>query len=103
MHYHTIEDKDGDTVDAIPYCSDFCNKEGQGDKYRGWNGCHEGADYDQECANCGEVIRGLDYYKEQDCSHEWRECITTDGVVVAHSCNKCGAWKKTEAGLLTSE
>jgi len=65
MHYHIVEDKDGDTVDAIPYCSDFCNKEGEGDKYRGWNGCHEGADYDQVCANCGEKILGLDGIEKQ--------------------------------------
>ena len=60
MHYHPIEDKYGDLVDLTPYCSDYCHREGEGKDYQGWNGCHEGADYDQECANCGEVLPGLE-------------------------------------------
>jgi hypothetical protein len=64
MHIHMVFDKDGDMEDYIPYCSDFCHWEDQGDNYGGWNGCHEGADYAQECANCGEVIPGLETLEE---------------------------------------
>ena len=60
MHYQLIKDKNGDIVDAIPYCSDFCHRVGSGDDYEGWYGCHEGADYDQECAECGETIKGIE-------------------------------------------
>ncbi len=65
MHYHIVENQDGELTDAVPYCSDFCHREHQGILYRGWNGCHEGADYDQECANCGEKILGLDGIEKQ--------------------------------------
>jgi hypothetical protein len=60
MHMHYIEDEQGDVVDIVPYCSDYCHREGEGTDYQGWNGCHEGADYDQECANCGDLIPGLE-------------------------------------------
>jgi hypothetical protein len=60
MHYHFIEDTEGDVVDLVAYCSDFCHREDQGDDYRGWNGCHEGSNYDEECANCGEILHGLE-------------------------------------------
>jgi len=60
MHYHFVKDDHGDVIDNIPYCSDWCHREGEGEYYEGWNGCHEGADYAQECANCGEVIPGLE-------------------------------------------
>ena len=60
MHYYFVEDADGDVVDLIPYCSDFCHREDQGENYRGWNGCHEGADYDQECALCGKFLPRLE-------------------------------------------
>jgi len=60
MHMHYIEDEQGDVVDIVAYCSDYCHREGEGEDYQGWNGCHEGADYDQECANCGDSIPGLE-------------------------------------------
>ena len=64
MHIHCIEDEHGDVVDIVSYCSDYCHREGEGDKYRGWNGCHEGADYDERCANCGDLIPGLETQAE---------------------------------------
>ena len=64
MHIHCIEDEHGDVVDIVSYCSDYCHHEGEGDKYRGWNGCHEGADYDEQCANCGDLIPGLETQEE---------------------------------------
>jgi hypothetical protein len=59
MHMHFIEDEQGDVVDIVPYCSDYCHREGEGDDYQGWNGCREGADYDQACAYCGEKLEAV--------------------------------------------
>ena len=58
MHYHFIEDADGDLVDAVPFCSDACHRDwcrAQGERYGGWNGAHGGADYPEPCAECGEL------------------------------------------------
>tara|TARA_Y100000310_G_scaffold48876_1_gene45191 strand:- start:3641 stop:3856 length:216 start_codon:yes stop_codon:yes gene_type:complete len=66
MHY--IEDEQGDVVDILPYCSDHCHREGEGTDYKGWNGGFRLIHikvifiqkYDQECANCGDLIPGLE-------------------------------------------
>ena len=62
MHYHTVEDESGDTIDLIPFCSDACNRaycKQHGLQYQGWYGCHEGSDYPEFCANCGVYAGGL--------------------------------------------
>mgnify|MGYP001591948376 CR=1 FL=1 len=53
MHYHEIEDLNGDLIDLEYYCSDLCHQDSQGVAYAGWNGAHEGPDYVVYCANCG--------------------------------------------------
>ena len=53
-HLHLIEDKNGDVVDAVVFCSDWCHRTwcaGQPFEYGGWNGCHE-MDGPQWCAFC---------------------------------------------------
>ncbi len=62
MHYHTIEDRYGNLVGLIPFCSDACNRaycnEHDDIEYQGWNGCQEGSDYVEFCAQCGVVAGG---------------------------------------------
>lgn len=61
MHYHLITDDTGDVVDLIPFCSDACHQEycrDHGVPYGGWNGCHEGGDSCEFCANCGVFAGG---------------------------------------------
>ena len=59
MHEHYIEDERGDLIDAIPLCSDACNRDYAGSAYAGWSGCHE-TEFTTYCANCGVVIPGED-------------------------------------------
>lgn len=59
MHQHYIEDSRGDLIDAIPLCSDACNRDYAGENYRGWNGCHE-MEFTTYCRNCGVVIPGFE-------------------------------------------
>ncbi|KKM23519.1 hypothetical protein LCGC14_1614390 [marine sediment metagenome] len=59
MHYHYIEDSNGDLVDLIPYCSDTCHRLDQGDSYQGWNGCHE-SQSSERCTYCDDPIRGIE-------------------------------------------
>jgi len=64
-HIRHVNDSEGDLVDLIYFCSDFCNRghypngvaaEGL-EPYGGWYGLVE-LEYDEECASCGEVIEG---------------------------------------------
>jgi len=75
-HLHFIEDADGDVVDHIVFCSDFCHQgfcwgeRRSGEKYQdgcepyqeleygGWNGCEE-ISQSEPCANCGDMVQGL--------------------------------------------
>src|SRR5574338_1711388 len=59
MHEHYIEDERGDLLDAIPLCSDACNREYAGNQYAGWNGCHE-LEHTDYCAACGVAIPGFE-------------------------------------------
>lgn len=55
MHEHLLEDDDGDIVDAIPLCSDWCHQmwcAENDEPYSGWYGCQESGQ-DQWCAQCG--------------------------------------------------
>ena len=60
MHECLIEDENGELVDAIPLCSDFCHRaycEEHGIEYQGWNGCKE-PDLESitKCAHCDDTI-----------------------------------------------
>jgi len=61
LHAFHVEDSRGDLVDLVPFCSDSCHRQwcrDTGAEYRGWNGCMERPDYDQECASCSARIAG---------------------------------------------
>ena len=59
-HIHIIEDDNGDITDIKSYCSDDCNKQDNGDNYRGWNGLTE-ISTSQKCENstCNNQIAGV--------------------------------------------
>lgn len=77
MHMHMIEDENGDTVDALYFCSDSCHRAHVGDDYAGWAGCHE-SEYTTWCDHCGVVIPGRLFmdHKGQPC-----ECQSANVVV----------------------
>ena len=59
MHYHQIEDSNGDLTGLVPFCSDSCHQEWcqvNQVAYGGWNGSHEGSDYSEYCSNCGVIV-----------------------------------------------
>jgi hypothetical protein len=89
MHYHITENGDGNVVDLIPFCSDACHREycaAHSDlEYHGWNGCQEGGDTVEFCAQCG-VVAGGTY--ECDCQR--------DNVVVNRF--RCDDGEKCEHG-----
>jgi len=63
MHYHHIEDVDGELFDLVPFCSDSCHRswcEANDETYDGWFGCQEGSDGVEWCIECGVVAGGLD-------------------------------------------
>lgn len=62
MHLHYIEDERGDLVGLVTFCSGPCHREWcerSGNAYGGWNGCHEGEDCPEFCANCGVFCGGI--------------------------------------------
>lgn len=58
-HLHFIEDKHGDVVDQLVFCSDYCHQVHTMGEYRGWNGCHE-ISTTEPCSECGKTVEGLD-------------------------------------------
>jgi hypothetical protein len=62
-HLHFVEDADGDVVDHVVFCSDFCHNDyccrENGFKYGGWNGCNE-ISTSEPCANCDDLVCGED-------------------------------------------
>jgi hypothetical protein len=64
MHFHFVEDDNGELIDVIDLCSDFCNQAycqaNPGNVYTGWNGCHE-IEFDSVCAECGDKIEGVNH------------------------------------------
>ena len=61
-HLFLVEDVDGDLVDQIVFCSDYCHREytaKENLKYGGWFGCQE-ISFTQPCAECGATVHGLD-------------------------------------------
>jgi len=71
MHYHERSNWDnGDLEELIPFCSDSCHREWHRRNktaYDGWNGSHEGADYNEYCASCGVIAHAGD---EDACEHQ---------------------------------
>lgn len=57
-HLGYIEDNQGDIIDLVIYCSDFCNKI-HNKNYEGWNGCHE-LRISQPCECCGVIVEGIE-------------------------------------------
>jgi len=58
-HLHYIEDSQGDVVDHVVFCSDFCHRQNSGESYAGWNGCNE-ISTSEFCVECGHNVEGLD-------------------------------------------
>jgi hypothetical protein len=57
-HLGYIQDNQGDIIDLVIYCSDFCNKI-HNNNYEGWNGCHE-LRISQPCECCGLIVEGIE-------------------------------------------
>ena len=67
-HYHELDDDQGDLVDLVTLCSDWCHRcwcDGNDAIYGGWNGCHE-LEFQDSCAQCGVVIPGVELDVDQD-------------------------------------
>ena len=61
MHFFEVDDQNGDLLDLIPFCSDWCHRSwcvSGGGVYDGWNGAHE-VEYSTVCAWCQEKIVGF--------------------------------------------
>ena len=61
MHYHFFTDTQGNLVELVPFCCDACHRQWCDTHdllYGGWNGCQEGGDYAEFCANCGTFAGG---------------------------------------------
>lgn len=98
MHYHMIEDERGNLVELIPFCCDACHREyceSNNLEYGGRNGCHEGSDSPEFCANCGAFAGGT---AECDCQR--------DNVIVNRFLSEegerydCGHWLQLPANYL---
>ncbi len=90
MHYHLIEDKDGQLVDLVPLCSDACHRgwcETHGVPYTGWNGAQEGGDSVEYCANCGVVAGGA-----YECEHQRNNVVVNRFRSEAGEKCECGHW-----------
>jgi hypothetical protein len=89
MHYHEINDENGDLSALIPFCSDSCHVEWcrvNDVEYGGWNGAHEGADYNEYCASCGVIAHAGD---DDACEHQRGNVVvnrftTEDGETCEH-------------------
>ena len=67
-HLHLIEDSQGDVVEQIVFCSDFCHQDyiervkffGHYNlTYGGWFGCQE-ISITEPCANCETEVQGIE-------------------------------------------
>ena len=54
-HLQFIEDKKGDIVDQVVFCSDYCHQSHP--DYDGWNVCIE-IFTSEICSNCNRLIKG---------------------------------------------
>jgi len=87
MHAHIVENGPGNVVDVIYFCSDGCHRDycrAHPDlPYEGWNGCHEGGDSVEFCAQCGVVAGGT-----YECDHQRDDVVV--GRFVCDDGEKCG-------------
>jgi hypothetical protein len=100
MHEYLITDETGETVDAVPLCSDWCHREHAGDEYAGWDGAHE-SEFTTWCAQCGVVIPGA----SEDDAMQPCECQTRNVVVarfLSDAGERCehGNWVQLPAAML---
>lgn len=93
-HFHYVEDSYGDTVEAIPLCSDSCNRLYAKEAYRGWNGCHETEQTDF-CQNCGVAIPG-----EDSCLCQKRNVVVNRFLSDTGEKCPCGNWLQVPADYL---
>lgn len=60
-HYYEVDDANGDLIDLVVLCSDYCHQSycrDNGKEYGGWNGCHE-QEFSTTCQYCGAEIQGI--------------------------------------------
>jgi hypothetical protein len=98
MHYHHIEDDRGDLVDLVPFCCAACNQSwcrDNGMEYQGWNGCQEGSDYPEWCANCGGYAGGA-----IECEHQRNNVVVNR--FLSEEGEKCshGHWLQLPSSML---
>tara|TARA_Y100000296_G_scaffold48509_1_gene55565 strand:- start:248 stop:454 length:207 start_codon:yes stop_codon:yes gene_type:complete len=61
-HKHDIDDTNGDVMDRVYFCGDYCHRswcQNQNVDYAGWDGCHE-LEFDTPCDSCGDTIPGVE-------------------------------------------
>jgi hypothetical protein len=61
-HKHDINGPDGDILDRVYFCDDYCHRswcQNQNIDFNGWDGCHE-LEYDTPCDACDATIYGID-------------------------------------------
>ena len=74
-HLHIIEDKNGDAVEQLVFCSDFCHQdycETRNDgilEYQGWFGGQE-ISFNEPCANCNNLVQGILDFDDQEQTYE---------------------------------
>lgn len=101
MHYHHVENSDGELVDLIAFCSDACHRDycaDHGLEYGGWNGCQEGSDYVEFCAACGVVAGG-----KFECEHQRDNVVVNRFVCDDGEKCECGNWLQLPARFLSNK
>ncbi len=100
MHIHRVENEHGHLEDVIPFCCDncqraYCEEHPDIGPYGGWDGCHEGGDSPEWCANCGVWCGG-----EAQCEHQLHNVVVNRFLSEnGEKCN-CGHWVQLPAGRL---
>jgi hypothetical protein len=98
MHYYPIKDATGDLVDLVPFCSDSCHRDwcnDHGAEYGGWNGCQEGGDYAEFCAQCGVFAGGT-----AECDHQSDNIVVNRFICDNGEKCECGHWIQLPAKYL---
>lgn len=96
MHLHSIEDENGELIDAVTLCSDACNRDYAGGEYAGWSGAHE-SEFTTYCAACGVVIPGEDACTCQRSNVLVNRFRSDDGETCKH-----GNWIQVPASYLAT-
>jgi hypothetical protein len=78
-HQHVIEDKDGEAVAVVNFCSNYCHTEWCSNNnvvYKGWNGAQE-IEYDADeepggplCASCEEELDWTSRFDDEEDDEE---------------------------------